>query len=68
MDLAVRPEEAVETTDADPMLKVVLDRDEAEGFLDLLKQSRAYDPAKREYLEEAAAFSQRLLRSGRLPD
>ncbi len=66
MKLAVRPDTSA--TESDALFRTILRGDEAEGFLQLLERSKTHDPAKKAYLEEAVAFSEQMLQTGRLPD
>jgi hypothetical protein len=66
MDVLVRPE--TDAADTELGLRTVLRGEEAEGFLELLERSKAENPAKKAYLEEAVAFSHKMLVTGRLPD
>jgi hypothetical protein len=54
--------------ESDHAYRTVLLGYDAEGFLGLLRESQANNPTKKAYLEEAVAFSERLLKTGRLPD
>lgn len=66
MDVLVRPE--TEAAGEEAGLRTVLHGEEADGFLELLERSKVENPAKKAYLEEAVAYSEKMLLTGHLPD